>query len=184
MKQLGRRFLEWINRFSTREACLDGIVHRRLSEGFLCPRCGNDRAYAHVLSDRASKPPCTRCRYQFPVSACVIVHCAHVRLPKWFAATALAYLAHHHTRHARVAPPAKTHDWPPIEHLVIAKPKRFLWAPSTASAPGSCNSTSVSWSAPPTATIGNLKRRNACGKRLWLIRPLQPGRRGLEGIAI
>lgn len=84
MKQPEMSFLEWTNRFSSQQACLAEIARHRWPEGFLCPRCGHDQAY--VLSNRAHKRQCARCRYQVSVTAGTIFHRTHVVLPQWFAA--------------------------------------------------------------------------------------------------
>ena len=83
MKQREMSFLEWTNRFATQEACLAEIARHRWPEGFMCPRCGHDRAYE--LNQRAIQQ-CAGCRYQVSVTAGTVFHHTHVPLPKWFAA--------------------------------------------------------------------------------------------------
>ncbi|HYW76787.1 MAG TPA: IS1595 family transposase, partial [Gammaproteobacteria bacterium] len=84
MKQSEMSFLEWTHRFTTQQACLAEIEHHRWPEGFLCPRCGHDKAYR--LSQRTHKYQCAQCRYQISVTAGTVFHSTHLPLPKWFAA--------------------------------------------------------------------------------------------------
>lgn len=82
-----RSFLEWTDRFSTQQACLEETARHPWPEGLLCPCCGHDQAY--LLNTRAHKRQCARCRYQVPATAGTIFHRTHVPLPQWFAAISL-----------------------------------------------------------------------------------------------
>jgi len=43
-------FFEWQSRFSSDEACAEFPAKRRWPEGFICPRCGHDKA--HFITTR------------------------------------------------------------------------------------------------------------------------------------
>lgn len=83
MQQLEMSYLEWTERFSTQQACLEEIARHRWPDGFVCPRCGHGHGF---LLSRKYQRQCAGCRYQVSVMAGTIFHRTHVPLPKWFAA--------------------------------------------------------------------------------------------------
>jgi transposase-like protein len=76
---------EFQRQFATETACQDYLATCRWPEGFVCPRCGDRRAYA--LTRRWQ---CVGCRYQVSLTAGTILHNTKTSLTVWFWA---AYLA-------------------------------------------------------------------------------------------
>lgn len=74
------RFLE---RFGTEEQCRQALFVARWPEGFRCPQCGGERAYA--LRGRPLHE-CAACGHQASATAGTVFHRSHVPLRKWFQA--------------------------------------------------------------------------------------------------
>jgi transposase-like protein len=74
-------FFDWQARFSSDEACAHFLAERRWAKGFLCPRCGHERA--HFIATRWTYQ-CARCRYPVSVTARTLFHSTNVPLRKWF----------------------------------------------------------------------------------------------------
>lgn len=72
-------FDEW---FSTEDACEAYLVAIRWPEGFLCPHCGNDRAWRR----RRRVMVCSSCRHETPLTAGTIFHKTRKPLRVWFKA--------------------------------------------------------------------------------------------------
>jgi transposase-like protein len=74
-------FFEWQSRFSSDEACAEFLAKRRWPEGFICPRCGRDKA--HFITTRKLYQ-CAHCHHQASVSAGTLFHSTNLPLTKWF----------------------------------------------------------------------------------------------------
>lgn len=74
-------FFDWQARFSSDEACAHFLAERRGAKGFLCSRCGHERA--HFIATRWSYQ-CARCRYPVSVTAGTLFHSTNVPLRKGF----------------------------------------------------------------------------------------------------
>lgn len=73
---------EFENRFNTEEACRDYLFLLRWPNGFICPKCGNMKAWAvrTVLFE------CSKCHYQTSVIAGTIFQDTRKPLTMWFRA--------------------------------------------------------------------------------------------------
>ena len=78
--------------FATEAACQQYLAACRWPEGFRCPRCGHDRAYAMVKHRRWK---CVTCRHQVSLTAGTVLHNTKTPLTHWFWA---AYLMTTDTR--------------------------------------------------------------------------------------
>lgn len=87
MQQPLTSFLEWTAKFATEEVCLAELARRKWPGGFICPRCGHDRA--HVLQRRRTRQ-CLACRHQSSPTAGTVMEHTKLPLAKWFAAVFLA----------------------------------------------------------------------------------------------
>ena len=87
MQQPPTSFLEWTRKFATEESCLTELARRKWPDGFICPRCGHDRA--HVLQRRRLHQ-CAACRHQSSATAGTVFEHTKLPLAKWFAAIYLA----------------------------------------------------------------------------------------------
>jgi transposase-like protein len=72
---------EFQSKFATEEACQEYLAACRWPDGFVCPRCGNRRAYELVKLRRWQ---CTGCRHQASVTAGTILHNTKTPLTVWF----------------------------------------------------------------------------------------------------
>jgi transposase-like protein len=72
---------EFQSKFATEEACQKYLADCRWPDGFVCPRCRNDRAYELVKLRRWQ---CVRCRYQVSLTAGTILHNTKTPLTVWF----------------------------------------------------------------------------------------------------
>ncbi|MFY9531785.1 MAG: IS1595 family transposase [Candidatus Acidiferrales bacterium] len=68
-------------KFATEEACQQYLAACRWPEEFVCPRCGNRRAYELVKLRRWQ---CTSCRHQVSLTAGTILHNTKTPLTVWF----------------------------------------------------------------------------------------------------
>ena len=66
-----RTLREFQSKFATEEACQEYLAACRWPDGFVCPRCGNRRAYELVELRRWQ---CTGCRHQVSLTAETILH--------------------------------------------------------------------------------------------------------------
>ena len=74
-----KTMIEFMEMYKTEEECRQALFEHRWPEGFCCPRCGHDRAYAH------KKRPlyeCTACGHQASVTAGTIFQGTRVDLKK------------------------------------------------------------------------------------------------------
>src|SRR5262245_20319199 len=67
--------------FATEKACQDYLAACRWPDGFICPRCGYERAYELVNQRRRQ---CARCRHQVSLTAGTVLHRTKIPLTHWF----------------------------------------------------------------------------------------------------
>ncbi|MGF1607608.1 MAG: IS1595 family transposase [Rhodothalassiaceae bacterium] len=84
--------LEFQRRFPDDAACAAWLVEQRWPDGFRCPACGHDRAFA--LRTKAFTFECAACRHQTSVTAGTVMHGSKLKLVVWFWA---AYLMATHS---------------------------------------------------------------------------------------
>ena len=77
-----RTLLELERRFSTDQACREYLFALRWPEGFVCPCCGGQKAWA----TSRGLWHCVQCRHQASVTAGTIFQDAHLPLVVWFRA--------------------------------------------------------------------------------------------------
>ena len=65
-------------------ACAEYLINKRWPEGFSCPACGGQKAWA--LDRERPTWECAGCRRQTPVTAGTIMHRSHLPLKTWFLA--------------------------------------------------------------------------------------------------
>ena len=78
-----KTLIDFMEMFKTEEDCRQALFEHRWPEGFRCPRCGHDRAYAH------KKRPlfeCSACGHQASVTAGTLLEGTRTDLRKWFLA--------------------------------------------------------------------------------------------------
>lgn len=80
-KELSLR--EYMNRFSSEDACISYLIGKKWPNGFVCPKCGAKEAY--YIKTR-KKYQCKQCRCQTTVTAHTIMHRSHLPLVLWFMA--------------------------------------------------------------------------------------------------
>ena len=74
-------FLSWQQQFSTEDDCLKYLAQMKWPNGFICPRCGGDRACG-LKCRRLFE--CNACHKQTSVMAGTLFHGSHISLIKWF----------------------------------------------------------------------------------------------------
>jgi transposase-like protein len=72
---------EFQQKFATEEACQQYLAACRWPDGFVCPRCGKQRAYELVKLKRWQ---CAGCRHQVSLTAGTILHNTKTPLTVWF----------------------------------------------------------------------------------------------------
>src|ERR1700730_14371317 len=72
---------EFQSKFATEEACQQYLAACRWPDGFVCPRCGNGRAYELVELKRWQ---CTGCRHQVSLTAGTSLNNSKTPLTVWF----------------------------------------------------------------------------------------------------
>jgi transposase-like protein len=72
---------EFQSQFTIEEACQQYLAACRWPDGFVCPRCGNQRAYELVKLRRWQ---CIGCRHQVSLTAGTILHNTKTPLTVWF----------------------------------------------------------------------------------------------------
>jgi len=77
---------EFQRQFANEEACEAYLAECRWPDGFVCPRCGERRAYRMKEHRRWQ---CAACRYQVSLTAGTILHNTKTPLTAWFWATYL-----------------------------------------------------------------------------------------------
>jgi len=73
---------EFLNRFSSEEACLDAVFEARWPRGFVCPYCLHNDGIR--LRCRPRIVECCLCRRQTSITASTLFHRSHVPLTDWF----------------------------------------------------------------------------------------------------
>ena len=68
-------------KFATEKACWEHLVQMRWPNGFVCPRCGHDKASFHTTRKLLQ---CKGCRYQASATAGTVFHKTRTPLRKWF----------------------------------------------------------------------------------------------------
>jgi transposase-like protein len=76
-----KTLIEFQRRFSTDEACEAYLAECRWPDGFRCPRCGHEKAWA--LPARRLRE-CAKCGYQASTTAGTILHRTRTPLVVWF----------------------------------------------------------------------------------------------------
>lgn len=76
-----RSLLDFQKEFSTEEACIQHLIAMRWPEGFVCPRCGHNEAWA--LRTRKVFD-CKRCRAETRLMAGTIFEKTRTPLIKWY----------------------------------------------------------------------------------------------------
>lgn len=82
MEAFPKDLAEFESWFSSEEACQDYLYSLRWPKGFLCPRCGNQKAWP--ISGMLYE--CAGCHYQLSVTAGTIFQDTHKPLTVWFRA--------------------------------------------------------------------------------------------------
>jgi predicted RNA-binding Zn-ribbon protein involved in translation (DUF1610 family) len=77
-----KSLLEFQRRFATESACSEDLFERRWPEGFVCPGCGEGRAW--LLKTKAFTYECADCGRQTSVTAGTIMHARKLPLTMWF----------------------------------------------------------------------------------------------------
>src|SRR5271157_1971101 len=72
---------EFQSKFASEEACQEYLACCRWPDGFVCPRCGNRRAYRLV---RQRRWQCATCRFQVSLTAGTILNNTKTPLTVWF----------------------------------------------------------------------------------------------------
>jgi transposase-like protein len=72
---------EFQSKFATEDACQEYLAACRWPDGFVCPRCGQRRAYELVQQRRWQ---CASCRHQVSLTAGTILHNTKIPLTVWF----------------------------------------------------------------------------------------------------
>lgn len=78
---------EFLERFSTDEACRELLERIRWPEGRYCPHCGGLRSWPiHCEAARAGLYECADCHKQFTATVGTVFEDSKIGLPKWFLA--------------------------------------------------------------------------------------------------
>jgi hypothetical protein len=77
-----RSLIEFQGRFATESACAEYLFERRWPDGFVCPGCGEGRAW--LLKTKAFTYECAACGRQTSVTAGTIMHASKLPLTTWF----------------------------------------------------------------------------------------------------
>ena len=92
MSDYPHSLLEFQQRFPDERACADYLIETRWPDGFVCPACGSNKAWA--LETKAFVHECARCHKQTSVTAGTLMHGSKLSLTVWFWA---AYLMATHS---------------------------------------------------------------------------------------
>ncbi len=82
MEDYPRNLAEFEARFATEQACREYLCQLRWPEGFRCPRCGHDKAWAV----RTALLECAGCGHQASPTAGTIFQDTRQPLQSWFRA--------------------------------------------------------------------------------------------------
>src|SRR5205823_8956654 len=77
-----KSLIEFQQRFATKGACAEYLFERRWPDGFVCPGCGDGRAW--LLQTKAFTYECAACGRQTSLTAGTIMHASKPPLTTWF----------------------------------------------------------------------------------------------------
>jgi predicted RNA-binding Zn-ribbon protein involved in translation (DUF1610 family) len=77
-----KTLIEFQDRFATEGGCAEYLFERRWPDGFVCPGCGEGRAWR--LRGKAFTYECAACGRQTSVTAGTIMHASKLTLTTWF----------------------------------------------------------------------------------------------------
>ncbi len=77
-----KTLIEFQDRFATEGGCAEYLFERRWPDGFVCPGCGEGRAWR--LRGKAFTYECAACGRQTSVTAGTIMHASKLPLTTWF----------------------------------------------------------------------------------------------------
>src|SRR5947207_11364900 len=77
-----KSLIEFQSRFASESACADYLFQRRWPGGFVCPGCGDGRAW--LLKTKEFTYECAACGRQTSVTAGTIMHASKLPLTTWF----------------------------------------------------------------------------------------------------
>src|SRR6201981_3584655 len=77
-----KSLIEFQRRFATESECAEYLFERRWPQGFVCPGCGDGRAW--LLRTKAHTYECAACGRQTSVTAGTIMHASKLPLTTWF----------------------------------------------------------------------------------------------------
>ena len=80
--QFPKSLIEFQERFASEGVCAEYLFARRWPEGFVCPGCGDGRAW--LLKTKAFTYQCAACGRQTSVTAGTIIHASKLPLTTWF----------------------------------------------------------------------------------------------------
>ena len=80
--QFPKSLIEFQRRFATESDCARYLFERRWPDGFVCPGCGDGRAW--LLRTKAFTYECASCGRQTSVTAGTIMHASKLPLTMWF----------------------------------------------------------------------------------------------------
>src|SRR6516164_5059474 len=77
-----KSLIEFQGRFASESECAEYLFERRWPQGFICPGCGDGRAW--LLKTKAFTYECAACGRQTSVTAGTIMHASKLPLTTWF----------------------------------------------------------------------------------------------------
>src|SRR5207245_8687407 len=77
-----KSLIEFQGRFATESECAEYLFERRWPQGFVCPGCGDGRAW--LLKTKAFTYECAACGRQTSVTAGTVMHASKLPLTTWF----------------------------------------------------------------------------------------------------
>ena len=82
MADYPRSLLDFQRRFADDAACAQHLARQRWPDGFRCPACGHDKAWA--LRTKPWTYECRGCRRQTSLKAGTLLHGSKLSLSLWF----------------------------------------------------------------------------------------------------
>ncbi len=82
MEDYPRNLIEFDERFASEEACVSYLMSLRWPDGFVCPRCGVNRAWRRARLAMV----CAECRHETSITAGTLFEKTHKPLRVWFKA--------------------------------------------------------------------------------------------------
>ena len=74
---------EFQHKYATEEACHHHLFKMKWPNGFICPKCGHDRAY-EIKTRKLPLYECTQCKQRITVLVGTIFEKTRTSLRKWF----------------------------------------------------------------------------------------------------